>query len=113
MQKFTESLKMGKLVTSKCLSCKNLIWPPSNICPKCLVSKIEWIDVDTKGKLLEFSESFMAKSSIFGIVELHENIRLLGKIISDNPSELKKGMNVKLIRCGIENNEAYYEFQPM
>jgi len=114
MQKFIESLKAGKLTTSKCLSCKNIIWPPSNVCPKCLSDSIEWVEVGSTGKLLDFSESLMGnKPVIFGIVELDENIRVLGRIICNDSSEVKKGIDVKLVKCGIENNDVYYEFQPI
>lgn len=91
-----------------------MIWPPSNICSKCLSDKIEWVEVDPNGKLLEFTESLIAnKPGIFGVVELSGDIRLLGKIICDNYGELKKGMTVKMVKCGMEGNDAYYEFQPM
>ena len=115
MQKFIESLKAGKLTTSKCLSCKNIIWPPSNVCPKCLSDSIEWVEVGSTGKLLDFSESMIAsKPAICGIVQLNEGICLLGRIIcNDGGIELKKGSSVKLTKCGMEDNDVYYEFQPM
>jgi len=114
MNGFKESLKTGKLTTSKCSSCKKLIWPPNNICPKCLSNDIEWVELSSNGKLLDFSESLMGnKPVIFGIVELDENIRVLGRIICNDSSEVKKGIDVKLVKCGIENNDVYYEFQPI
>lgn len=114
MSSFKESLKMGKLTTSKCLSCKNLLWPPNDICPKCLSNDIEWIELSSNGKLLDFSESLMGnKPVIFGIVELDENIRLLGRIICDDSIEVRKGIGVKLVKCGMENNDVFYEFQPI
>ncbi|NMJ88024.1 MAG: hypothetical protein EX285_09375 [Thaumarchaeota archaeon] len=113
MDSFTESLKIGKLTTSKCSSCKKLIWPPSNICPNCHSDDIEWIIINPNGKLLEFSETLIDNNpKIFGMVKLNENICLLGRIICHHNNELKKGINVKLIKCGIENNNVYYEFQP-
>lgn len=91
-----------------------MIWPPSNICSKCLSDRIEWIEVDSNGKLLEFSESLIAnKPGMFGVVELNGNIRLLAKISCVNYRELKKGMMVKMVKCGMEGDDAYYEFQPM
>lgn len=112
MEVFTESLKKGRLTTTRCLTCGKLIWPPSNICAKCVSNSTEWVDVSPFGKLIEFSESLMTTDpSIFGIVELDDNIRLLGKIHCESSSMLKKGMSVKLIKCGMKNNDAYYEFQ--
>jgi len=114
LQRFIEALSVGKLVTSKCSACKNVIWPPSSVCPKCLSNEIEWINMDGKGRLIEFSESFlMNQPSIFGVVELNGNIKLIAKIECDNISQLKKGIGVKMIRCGIKNNNPYYEFQPI
>jgi len=113
LQKFIESLKCGRLVTSKCLECKNIIWPPSSVCPRCISNNIEWVDIDASGKLIELSESFLTNEpSVFGLVELDNGIRLMAKIVGKD-AKLKKGDDVKMTKCGIENNEAYYEFQPI
>lgn len=91
-----------------------IIWPPANSCKKCLSDKIEWVDIDPNGKLLEFSESFIVSEHVvFGLVEFEENVRVLGKIVGNDFSQLKKGIDVKLIKCGMENGDVYYEFQPM
>jgi len=91
-----------------------VIWPPSNVCPKCLSNKIEWIDIDGNGRLIEFSESFlMGEPSVFGVVELNDNIKLMAKIRCDDIKQLKKGILVKMTKCGIRGNDPYYEFQPI
>ena len=70
--------------------------------------------MDSNGRLIEFSESFlMEQPSIFGLVELNDNVRLVAKIRCDDIIQLKKGMPVRMVRCGIENNDPYYEFQPI
>jgi len=70
--------------------------------------------MDSNGRLIEFSESFlMEQPSIFGLVELNDNVRLVAKIRCDDIIQLKKGMPVRMIRCGIKNNDPYYEFQPI
>lgn len=90
------------------------MWPPSNVCPRCLSNKIEWIDIDGNGRLIEFSESFLMENSpVFGLVELNDNIKIMAKIKCDNITQLKKGVLVKMIKCGISANEPYYEFQPI
>ncbi|MFQ5968876.1 MAG: Zn-ribbon domain-containing OB-fold protein [Nitrososphaerales archaeon] len=111
MQEFIESLNAGRLVTSKCLECKNIIWPPSNVCPTCVSDRIEWVGIDANGKLVELSESFLTNEpSVFGLVELDNGIRLMAKIVGSN-AKLKKGNNVKMTKCGLEKNEVYFEFQ--
>ncbi|HLE35190.1 MAG TPA: hypothetical protein VI698_04790, partial [Nitrososphaerales archaeon] len=65
-------------------------------------------------KLIEFSESFLLEQpSVFGLIELDHKIRLIAKIQCDNVSQLKKGIPVRLLRCGMSNGDPYYEFQPI
>jgi uncharacterized OB-fold protein len=79
-----------------------------------LSNKIEWVDIDGKGKLIEFSESFLLQPpSVFGLVELDHEIRLIAKIQCDDVLQLKKGIPVRLLRCGMNNSDPYYEFQPI
>ncbi len=107
-------MNSGILITSKCYDCKHVIWPPSRICPKCLADNIEWVNIDGIGKLIEFSESFlMEQPSIFGMVQLNDNITLMARIKCDDVTQLKKDISVKMIRCGIINKDPYYEFQPI
>lgn len=101
-------------MSSKCSSCENVIWPPSNVCPQCLSNKIEWVDIDGKGKLIEFSESFIGERPIvFGVVELDHGIRLIAKIQCGDLLQLKEGILVRLLKCGMNNGDPYYEFQPI
>ena len=101
-------------MTSKCSACEHIIWPPCNVCPECLSNKIEWININRKGKLIEFSESFLVgQPTIFGLVELDHKIRLIAKIQSDDVSQLKKGIPVIMIKCGMNDGDPYYEFQPI
>jgi hypothetical protein len=112
LQEFIAYLNSGRLMSSKCSSCKNVIWPPSSVCPQCLSNEIEWVDINGEGKLIEFSESFLLEQpSIFGLVELDHKIRLIAKIQCDDVSQLKKGIPVKLLRCGMNNSDPYYVFQ--
>ncbi|MGH9933522.1 MAG: Zn-ribbon domain-containing OB-fold protein [Nitrososphaerales archaeon] len=107
-------MNSGKLMSTKCSLCEHVIWPPSNVCPQCLSNKIEWMDIDTNGKLIEFSESFLEEqSSVFGVVELDHNVRLIAKIQCLHVSQLKKGLPVRMLRCGMKNSDPYYEFQPI
>ncbi len=113
MQKFIDSLNAGRLVTSRCASCRKTIWPPSDLCPSCL-GEVEWVELGRRGRLVEFSESFLVgKPSLFGLVELDEGVRLVAKIECSDASKLKAGMPVEMVRCGLVNKEPYFEFQPI
>lgn len=113
MDRFIEYLNAGKLVTAKCPSCNHLVWPPADLCPRCLNEKMEWVELDCTGRLLEFSESFLrGQPVIFGLVELNQGIRLMARIICPDKNYLKKDL-VKLVKCGVNNGEPYFEFQPI
>lgn len=84
------------------------------MCPKCLSNNIAWVDLDRSGRLIEFSESFlMEQPSVFGLVQLNDNVKLMAKIRCGDVTQLKKGIAVRMIKCGIKNNNPYYEFQPI
>ncbi len=64
--------------------------------------------------MVEFSKSFLMQQPwVFGLVELGDGIRLMAKILCDDLGQLRKGMNVRMVRCGVENNGPYYEFEPI
>lgn len=114
MQRFIDFLKAGRLVTSKCISCRKTIWPPSDHCPSCLGDEVEWVELEQRGRLIEYSESFlMDEPSLFGLVELDDGIRLVAKIECADASRLRRGMPVAMVRCGVIKNEPYFEFQPI
>jgi uncharacterized OB-fold protein len=55
----------------------------------------------------------MEQPSIFGMVQLNDNITLMARIKCDDITQLRKGILVKMIRCGIINKDPFYEFQPI
>ena len=55
----------------------------------------------------------MGQPSVFGIVQLNDNITLMARIKCNDITQLKNGISVKMIRCGIIDKDPYYEFQPI
>ena len=56
ISQFFQNLKQGKLTTTKCKKCNELLWPPRITCPRCLSNEFEWTDLGTQGELYAFSE---------------------------------------------------------
>ncbi|HKZ94850.1 MAG TPA: Zn-ribbon domain-containing OB-fold protein [Candidatus Bathyarchaeia archaeon] len=56
ISQFFQNLKQGKLTTTKCKKCSQLLWPPRIVCPNCLASEFEWADLGTEGELYAFTE---------------------------------------------------------
>jgi hypothetical protein len=63
--------------------------------------------LDTKGRLIERSESFIGENKNLGLVEM-SGIRIIG-VLSE--AGLNPGSTVKLKKCGLDkDNSPYYEF---
>ncbi len=102
MTMFENELKRGNFVISECNSCKSIVWPPSDYCNKCM-DDVMWRKINPVGKLIEFSKK---DEFIFGIVELEEKIRIIGKL-KINPSDIKEGQNVKLHSCNYDKGPQF------
>jgi len=56
ISQFFQNLKQGRLTTTKCKKCSQLLWPPRIVCPSCFSNEFEWIDLGTEGELYAFTE---------------------------------------------------------
>ena len=55
MNKFETELKAGNFVTSECIDCNKIVWPPSDYCDNCFM-EVNWRKVSSNGKLIEWSK---------------------------------------------------------
>ena len=54
MYPFWDSLRGGKLTTTKCKDCGKISWPPRLICPECISDNLEWVDMPETGKIYTY-----------------------------------------------------------
>ena len=101
--KFEEELEKGNFVICFCPNCNQTVWPPQNSCNICFGDVI-WKDSKRIGKILEYSKD---DKGYFCLVELEDNIRILGRLVSNNPPEINS--QVKIEHCGI--NDGNYSFE--
>ncbi len=95
--KFYSSLKQRKFMTTKCMSCGNIDFPPRPFCTSCYSDKVEWIEIPKKGKVYSFTFQKRALRftypDIIGFVEIDGIGRILTKIEGEN---IKVGDEVEL-----------------
>jgi uncharacterized protein len=110
LQEFIDSLNRGEFRLPICTSCKAKVWPPSYYCPRCL-SKTSLQIIDTNGILLYFTMSYLkGMEGCYGLVEM-SGIKLIGRF---DELELKDGLEVKMVRCGVSSDGTpYYIFEPI
>ncbi|HJM78993.1 MAG TPA: hypothetical protein QF656_00425 [Nitrosopumilus sp.] len=97
---FEEELRKGKFTIPECLSCKKIIWPPTEFCDVCN-SETHLKTGQFTGKIIEFSKQ---NEEYFCIVEFADSFRLMAKMKS-NP---KKGQIVKISECGIYKENYFF-----
>ncbi|MCG3780206.1 MAG: hypothetical protein MT334_04705 [Candidatus Nitrosopumilus limneticus] len=97
---FEKELEKGQFCIPECISCKKLIWPPSEFCNLCnrelTLNKSEF-----EGKIIEFSRQ---DENYFCIVEFNETVRLIAKMETCP----KKNQTVKISKCGISQGSYYF-----
>jgi uncharacterized protein len=102
---FYESLKQGRLTTTKCKDCGAVSFPPRVICPECYSENLEYIDLPKKGKVIVFSEETKGVPIGFDAPLIHALIdmgdspikKLLSKIVNCPAGVLKVGDEVQLV----------------
>ena len=100
MSFFEDQLKKGVFQICKCKKCNLVFWPIQNVCNKC-DENTSWDESSYKGKVIEFSKK---ESEFFGLVEIDENIRVLGKIITTEIPHIGQAVKMKV---GFEDRPMY------
>jgi len=100
---FEDELKKGNFQVAECINCKKIVWPPSDFCNQCF-SEIRWRKCSNEGKIIEFSKQ---NNIYFCLAEFENSIKIIGKISSGVPD---KAQQVRIERCGIKNDDYFFEF---
>ena len=109
--RFYENLKEKKLTTTRCKQCAHTPFPPRVICPECNSDDLEWVELPSRGKVVQFSEEVAGVPLGFEPPLIHAIINLgggltqfLSRIINCEAGQLKEGDDVQI---------AVYDIPPM
>ncbi|MCW3986089.1 MAG: zinc ribbon domain-containing protein [Candidatus Bathyarchaeota archaeon] len=118
ISQFFKNLKEGRLTTTKCKECGELLWPPRVVCSGCLSDELEWVDLGVEGELYAFTE--MRAGAPLGFVQdvpfCIGMVKIGGLLISariDNAKyeDLKISEKVQLKIVELEDERVFYRFQ--
>jgi uncharacterized OB-fold protein len=92
-----------KLMAVRCVRCRHVMVPPRTICSNCRSSRVEWVQLATRGKLVTYTVvhvsppqfKHMAPYAV-GIVEMPEGVKLPGIIRTSRLESLKIGMELEV-----------------
>ena len=116
--RFFSSLKESRIESTRCNNCRNIQWPPSSICSKCLSDDLSWIELPKIGNIVAFSKAYVGMNSdeqppiIVAALDLDNGLRLLTRIVGAKYEDLRLGMPVKLARAAIVDGKPYWAFEP-
>lgn len=100
---FFEHLRQGKLTTTRCRACGRMAWPPRTVCPACLSTDLEWMELPGRGRLAAVTVQVSGAPPgfplpmVFAAVEITPEIRFVGRVLTDNPETVQSGMTVELV----------------
>ena len=100
MNFFEEQLTQGVFQICDCKKCNSILWPPRDICNLCN-EKTSWHKSSEIGTIIEFSKK---DSIFFGLIEIDNGIRIIGKISSEGTPKI--GQQVKM-NAGFEKRPKY------
>ena len=98
---FEDELRKGNFLIPQCKRCKKIVWPPASFCDNCF-GEVVLKKKQKQGKVIAFSKQ---KNEYFCIVEFEGKIKVMAK----SKNEPKKNQMVEMIRCGIKNNNYFFE----
>ena len=99
---FEDQLEQGIFQICYCKNCNNTIWPSKEICHICH-SKTDWKKSRNIGKIIEFSKK---DSTYFGLIEIDDDIRVLGDITSMLMPEIGQAVKMSVSF----NSKPHYSF---
>ena len=102
---FTELRDNKRIMGTKCRQCGRILVPPRIFCEECFVEDMEWVQVEPKGTLVTFGESYFSTDGkklkdpwMLGIVRLNGSdgglIHFLGEA---RPEDLQIGMPMEAV----------------
>jgi uncharacterized OB-fold protein len=119
IHEFFEHLKEGRLTTTKCRACGEVLWQPRVVCPHCNADDMEWIDLPQEGELFAFTSVMVGAPKgmeddvpfVLGIVRLKgTGVSVMARIDGARYDELSIGQTVKLKVQVLEDGRAWFRF---
>lgn len=118
---FWKATKEGKLIVQECTETKKKVWPPRFISPFAPGAKLEWVPINTKGKVYTFNVVYRGFLPYFEekvpfamvVVELEDGVRMLGHAVGIDPEEVKIGMEMEAVFEKVNDKITLVNWKPI
>lgn len=117
ISQFFQNLKQGKLTTTKCKKCGQLLWPPRIVCPNCFSNEFDWIDLGKEGELYAYTDIRIGAPLGFvqdapftvGLVKI-SGLTISSRIDDAKYDQLKIGDTLQLKIVELGDGRVFYRF---
>ena len=115
---FLSYLEQGKVMATRCRRCGTNYFPPRMDCPKCVGSDVEWFEIKGNGKLVTYTvvnygpTGFEEDAPYSLAIADFDGMRVFGRLSKGlKESDIKPGMEVKILPVKLFGGRIGYEFQ--
>lgn len=115
--RFWDSLAENKFLTTKCVDCGKVSFPPQADCPNCMSGNVEWVELGTDAELLTFTYVQITPTSfvdhdpyVVAIGRLKEGVNVLAWLEGTDYTKLKPGDKLRLEGRKDAGGGPYYVF---
>ncbi len=116
---FWDYLEAGEVRTTRCRSCRSIVFPPVGDCVNCADSDLEWVELDGQGEVVAFTHVIARPASFqerppytIVIADLVDGLKVLAWIEGSEMTEVEVGMKVRLEAGKNDDGEPSYRFVP-
>src|SRR5881296_625541 len=114
IEEFYKYCSERKLMAVRCLRCRQVMVPPRAICSNCRHSRVEWVELSQKGKLVTYTIVHVSPPQFkhmtpyaVGIVEMPEGVKIPSIIRTARLEDLKIGMQLEADFSPSEEGKEY------
>ena len=110
-KQYFDQLAAGRFEIQQCAACRRHVFYPRVLCPHCGAGQLDWVAASGRGTV--YSTTVVRRKSADGgdynvcLVDLAEGPRMMSRVVTVAPQEVKIGMAVKARIAG-----ALVEFTP-
>ena len=103
IEQFYHYCRERKLMAVRCVRCRHIMIPPREICTSCRSSRVEWMQLGKKGKLVTYTVVHVAPPQFrhmtpyaVGIIEMEEGVKVPSIIRTSRLEDLKIGLELEV-----------------
>jgi len=115
---FVGYLEKGKVMATRCRRCGTNYFPPRMDCPKCVGSDVEWFEIKGNGRLVTYTvvnygpTGFEDDAPYTLAIADFDGVRVFGRLSKGiKESDIKPGMELKVLPVKLPGDRIGYEFQ--